>query len=68
MKKGRVLLCYDCGDRFAFPAKEREFYRRMHYQEPCHCRACRDTRRRERALHMRRIKRAHRRLEEAVRR
>ena len=67
MKKDRILLCYDCGERFAFPAKERAYYRRMKYREPCHCRVCRAVRREAVALESRRYHRVNRSIQDKER-
>ena len=45
--KDRYLLCQDCGDEFRFPVRERKYYKQNGFQEPCHCRVCRDARRRD---------------------
>lgn len=55
--KDRFLLCLDCGDLFRFSAVERDYYRHRGYQEPCHCRNCRDKRRNAVAQLSRRMKR-----------
>lgn len=55
--KDRFLLCYDCGERFKFPVAERVHYKQQGYQEPCHCRSCRDIRRNQVMLLARRMKR-----------
>ena len=55
--KDRYLLCQDCGDEFRFPIRERKFYKQNGFQEPCHCRVCRDARRRDLLLAERRMKR-----------
>lgn len=55
--KDRYVLCIDCGEQFRFPARERGYYKARGFQEPCHCRVCRDERRKVVRLSERRRKR-----------
>lgn len=50
MFQDKVLICKDCGAEFVFTAGEQEFYAEKGFQnEPVRCKACRMSRKGQRA-------------------
>ena len=50
MFQDKVLICKDCGAEFVFTAGEQEFYAEKGFQnEPVRCKACRTSRKGQRA-------------------
>ena len=51
MYEDKTMACKDCGAEFVFTAGEQEFYAEKGFQnEPTRCKACRQTRKSNRAV------------------